>query len=330
MLTNRQPGERSADGDPVADGAVQDLGRLLDALGRRVQCVHDRGLGQPGALDGGVAEIPQFGQLLLHGPDAVAGIDQFVADGQRRHYGEPGITDLAELSAQRLNPRLQAFGELEQPHLLAFLAGHAVLPAVDGDVDVAHPSSPVSSTERIVTIAESSRSEISRLERSSLRAFTSAPSSSSASRERSAPSAWIRAASSFSSRSASRRRSTALSSESSAAMSLRVAISISTAEDSVMAELLDTRSFMQSAAEPVAYPLGACRPAKDSVRQAVRSRNLRGKLAERNAATKLCTAKQLLRPNRRLIALACRNRDAIPAATPAAERLLPARPNPAT
>jgi hypothetical protein len=39
-------------------------------------------------------------------------------------------------------------------------------------------------------------------------------------------------------------------------MSLRVAISISTAEDSVMAELLETRSFMQSAAEPVALPVG--------------------------------------------------------------------------
>ncbi|UEM17874.1 hypothetical protein J4G43_046190 [Bradyrhizobium barranii subsp. barranii] len=39
-------------------------------------------------------------------------------------------------------------------------------------------------------------------------------------------------------------------------MSLRVAISISTAEDSVIAELLETRSFMQSAAEPVALPVG--------------------------------------------------------------------------
>src|SRR5207248_1142291 len=168
---------------------------------------------------------------------------------QRRHHGEPRIADLTEFTAQGLDPRLQAFGELQQPHLLAFLAGHAVLPGVDGDVDVAHPSSPVSSTERIVTIAESSRSEISRLVRSSLRAFTNAPSSSSASRERSAPSAWIRVASSFSSRSASRLRSTALSSASSAAVSLRVAISISTAEDSVMAELLDTRSFMQSAVD---------------------------------------------------------------------------------
>ncbi len=43
-------------------------------------------------------------------------------------------------------------------------------------------------------------------------------------------------------------------------MSLRVAISISTAEDSVIAELLETRSFMQSAANlwalPVAFASG--------------------------------------------------------------------------
>src|SRR3954466_4362889 len=235
MLTNRQPGEGSADGDPVADGAVQDLGRLLDALGGGVQCVHDRGLGQPGALHGGVAEIPQLGQFLLHGPDAIAGVDQFVADGQRRHYGEPGITDLAELSAQRLNPRLQAFGELEQPHLLAFLAGHAVLPAVDGDIDVAHSISPASasSTERMVPIAASSLWGIPRLGPPSRRVFTSEPSSSSASRDRSAPSAWIRLASSFSSRSASRRRSAAASKASSAAISRRVAASMSANTGSV-------------------------------------------------------------------------------------------------
>src|SRR5689334_10643148 len=243
----------SADRNPVAHSPVQDLGRLLDALGGGVQGVHHRGLRHPGALDRGIAEIPQLGQFLLEGANAVGGVDQLVANGQRGHHGQPRIADLAEFSAQRLDACFQGLGELEQPHLLALLAGHAVLPAIDGDVDVAHPSSPVSSTERIVTIAESSRSEISRLVRSSLRAFTSAPSSSSASRERSAPSAWIRAASSFSSRSASRRRSTALSSASSAAISLRVAISISTAEDSVMAALLDTRSFMQSAAEPLAY-----------------------------------------------------------------------------
>ena len=139
----------------------------------------------------------------------VVGVEQFVADGQRRHHGEARIADLAELAAQRFDARFQALGEFEQPHFLPFLAGHAVLPAVDGDVDVAHELSPASSTARMVPIAASSFSAISRLVRSSRRVFTSELSSSSASRDRSAPSAWIRLASSFSSRSASRRRSAA-------------------------------------------------------------------------------------------------------------------------
>ena len=100
-------------------------------------------------------------------------------------------------------------------------------------------SLPHPSTARIVPIAASSRSPISRLARSSRRDFTSEPSSSSASRERSAPSAWIRVASSSSSRSASRRRSTALSSASSAAISRRVAASISTEAGSAWAGTVD-------------------------------------------------------------------------------------------
>ena len=33
--------------------------------------------------------------------------------------------------------QFEALGELQQPHLLPLLAGHPVLPAVDGDVDMA-------------------------------------------------------------------------------------------------------------------------------------------------------------------------------------------------
>ena len=76
------------------------------------------------------------------------GVEQFVAHGQRRHHREARIADLAEFAAQPLDPRFQALGELEQPHLLPFLAGHAVLPAVDGDVDVAHAISPASRRHR--------------------------------------------------------------------------------------------------------------------------------------------------------------------------------------
>src|ERR1700761_314240 len=100
------------------------------------------------------------------------------------------------------------------------------------------------STERMVPIGASSFSAISRLVRSSLRDLTSEVSSSSASRERSAPSAWIRVASSSSSRSASRRRSAALSSASSADISRRVADSMSAKGASEAAEPLTGRSFI--------------------------------------------------------------------------------------
>ena len=119
----------------------------------------------------------------------MGGIEQFVAHRQRRHHREACVADLAELAAQILNPRFKTLGELQKPHLLPLLAGHPVLPSVDGDVDVIHEVSPASSTERMVPIAASSLSAISRLARSSRRDFTSDPSSSSASRDRSAPSA---------------------------------------------------------------------------------------------------------------------------------------------
>jgi len=99
------------------------------------------------------------------------------------------IADFAELAAQTLDPRLEALCQAQKPPLLPFLAGHPVLPALDGDVDMAHQASPASSTARMVPIAASSRSAISRLVRSSLRDFIREPSSSSASRDRSAPSA---------------------------------------------------------------------------------------------------------------------------------------------
>jgi hypothetical protein len=123
------------------------------------------------------------------------------------------------------------------------------LPAIDGDVDVADELSPASRTARMVPIAASSFSAISRLVRSSRRDFTSEPSSSSASRERSAPSAWIRLASSFSSRSASRRRSAALSSASSATIRRRVAASISAKAGSALPEPLAGRSLMRDSAD---------------------------------------------------------------------------------
>ena len=173
----------------AADGAVEDLRGLFDALGGRVQRVGHRDLGRAGAIGGDDADIAQRVEFFFEHADAAVGVEQFIARRQRRHHGQARIADLAELAAQAFDPRFQTLGKPQQPRLLSLLAGHPVLPAVDGDIDVAHEVSPASSTERMVPIAASSRSAISRLARSSLRDFTSDPSSSSASRDRSAPSA---------------------------------------------------------------------------------------------------------------------------------------------
>src|SRR5690242_13937323 len=267
----------SPDGDAPADRAIEYLSGPFDPLGGGVQRIGDRGLRRLGAVGGGGPHIPQFAKLLLQAANASAGIDQFVAHGERRHHGQARIADFAELPAQRFDPLLQIFGELEQPDFLSLFAGHPVLPAIDGDVDVVHSSSPASSastacsalsasatpsTSRMVPMAASSRSAISRLARSSLRDFTSEVSSSSASRERSAPRAWMRVASSSSSRSASRRRSTALSSASSAVISRRVAASISAGDGSRDGKFAG-RSFMP------AIP-NAARAAKPALRQALK------------------------------------------------------------
>src|SRR5579871_3885606 len=269
---DRFAGALSPDRDAAADGAVQDLRGALDPLGGGIERVGDGGLRRLGAIDRGDADIAQGHKLRLERADTLTGVLQLVAHGERRHHGEPGIADFAEAAAQLFDPGLEIFGGPQQPHLLPFLAGHAVLAAVDGDVDVVHSSSASTSSSssasscsaacspapsrmlastitspsiaRTLPIAASSFSAISRLARSSLRDLTRLPSSSSASRERSAPSAWIRLASSSSSRSASRRRSTALSSASSAAISRLVATSTSGLGASAGPGVLAGRSFM--------------------------------------------------------------------------------------
>ena len=72
------------------------------------------------------ADIAQRTELLLEATDALSGIDQFVAHGERRRHGETGIADFAELAAKAFDPRLEAFGQIDELALLAFLAGHAV------------------------------------------------------------------------------------------------------------------------------------------------------------------------------------------------------------
>src|SRR5690348_8297024 len=70
------------DRNPAADGAVQHLRGALDPFRRRVQRVGNRGLRRTRAVDGGVADAAEIFELLLKRPDAGAGIEQLVADGE--------------------------------------------------------------------------------------------------------------------------------------------------------------------------------------------------------------------------------------------------------
>ena len=143
--------------------------------------------------DAGAAGVLQGGVIRLQPLQLLAGFGQFVGDHQRRHDGQPRIADLAELAAQRDDALVEILGELLQMVLLAVLAGHAELAAVDGDIHLRHGiSSSVcdSSTRRMFSIAASSRRAISRFADSRLRTLPSCASRSAASLERSASSAW--------------------------------------------------------------------------------------------------------------------------------------------
>ena len=93
------------------------------------------------------------------------------ADGERRHHGQPRVADLAEILPQPLDALIEVRGERGQMVLLPVLAGHAELPAVDGDVDLRHHSRRRRrrAPQRMVSIAASRRRAISRLVASSSR-----------------------------------------------------------------------------------------------------------------------------------------------------------------
>ena len=192
------------------------------------------------------------------------------------------------LPAQLANTRFHAFGKLQEPDFLTFLAGHAILPAVDGDVDVAHSPSPVSSTARIVPIAASSFSAISRLVRSSRRVlhqraveFVGEPRPIGA--ERLDPARQL------------------------VLVAIGIALSLGRSLEGIERQHQPPRCGIDVGIDrlgitrPVGVTIAHGRQrapwmagrtaAKLAVRQAVRGRNLRGKRAECNAAAKLCTAR---------------------------------------
>ena len=60
------------------------------------------------------AGVLQGGELLLERLQLLAGLGQFVGDRQRRHHGQPGVADLAELAAQLADALVEVLGELLQ------------------------------------------------------------------------------------------------------------------------------------------------------------------------------------------------------------------------
>src|SRR5262249_25095251 len=141
------------------------------------------------------------------------------------------VTDRAKARFQLLDALIEIPGEPHQVVFLPVLAGHPVLPAMDGDADMAHCRA--SSTERMFSIAVSRRCAISRLVASRWRARAVGEARWEGSLERSVPRACTCAARAFSPRSVSRRCSSAPSRASRAADSRLVAASIALA--SVMA-----------------------------------------------------------------------------------------------
>src|SRR6185369_12940768 len=109
-------------------------GHAFDSLGRRREGCDDGRLGCLVAFGRRIADVLQGGVVRLEALQLLAGLGQFVSDHQRRHDGESRVADLAELAAQRDDAIVEVLGELLKMTLLAILAGHAELAAVDGDV----------------------------------------------------------------------------------------------------------------------------------------------------------------------------------------------------
>src|SRR6202012_257983 len=66
-----------SDRDAAADGAVEDLRGLFDAVGRGVQRVGHRGLRRAGAVGGDHADVAQRVEFFLERAGALMGVDQF-------------------------------------------------------------------------------------------------------------------------------------------------------------------------------------------------------------------------------------------------------------
>src|SRR5215469_12784413 len=82
--------------------------------------------------------VKQCCHILLQAAQLAGSVRQLVRDRERSHHGEPGVADLAEGGAQAVDPLIEILGETLQVILLAVLAGHTELTAVDRNGDLGH------------------------------------------------------------------------------------------------------------------------------------------------------------------------------------------------
>ena len=88
---------------------------------------------------------------------------ELVERGDACHHRQPAVADFAETALERIDLAVEGIGQHLQMRLLAFLAGHAVLAAVDLDIDLGHSRPPTSrpATCRTVSMASTSRRDTS-------------------------------------------------------------------------------------------------------------------------------------------------------------------------
>jgi hypothetical protein len=112
-------------------GTVEGRRHPLDSLGRGVERSDNRVIGLPRMIGGGLAGLVQAGKLLLEASHALRHFRQLIGNQQRRHHRKPHIPDLAEAGAQAGDPLIEFMREPRQMMLLAFVASHSVLAAID-------------------------------------------------------------------------------------------------------------------------------------------------------------------------------------------------------
>ncbi len=90
------------------------------------------------AIGGGGKRVLCGGEVRFQPFGARGQFAELVGQRQRRHHREPRVADLAEFATQAGNAPVKLARQIDQVRFLAVFAGHAELPAVDGDTHLRH------------------------------------------------------------------------------------------------------------------------------------------------------------------------------------------------